>query len=422
MKPFIAFFRLVVRKGDLIVTDADGVRHAFGDGTGKAVFMQITDPRLHRELALRPSLAIGEGFMAGTLQPTNGTTLIELLTLLMENERRATASGVIGAIGAASRAVGRWRVYNPATRARRNVAHHYDLKDELFDLFLDPDHQYSCAFFAAPTDTLEMAQERKKRILARKLTLAPGQRVLDIGSGWGGLGLFLAKEFGVDVTGLTLSEHQLAKSNARARAAGLADHCRFVLRDYRAERGSYDRIVSVGMFEHVGPKHYETYFKQVHRLLNPDGAALIHSIGAFNCAGPIPSWIDKYIFPGAYVPTLSETTPHIEHANLKLTDIEIWRLHYAETLRHWRQNFMANRDAAKAMYDERFCRMWEFYLTACEVGFRIGDIMVMQMQMARRQDAVPLTRDYLFGAGTLPHERGLREAPRPAAPKSGQAA
>jgi cyclopropane-fatty-acyl-phospholipid synthase len=260
-----------------------------------------------------------------------------------------------------------------------------------------------------------MAQMRKKRLIARKLLLSPGQRVLDIGSGWGGLGLFLAQEYGVDVTGLTLSEHQLTKSNERARAAGLADRCRFVLQDYRAETGRYDRVVSVGMFEHVGPKHYDSYFRQIYRLLHDDGVAMIHSIGAFNRAGPIPAWIAKYIFPGAYVPTLSETTPRIESADLKLTDIEIWRLHYAETLRHWRQNFMANREAVRAMYDERFCRMWEFYLVSCEVGFRIGDIMVMQMQMARRQDAVPLTRDYLAGGATLPQERTVREAPRSAA-------
>jgi len=408
MKPFAAFFRLIIRSGNLVVIDADGQRHVFGDGHGKPMTMRLTDPRLHQRLAFKPSLAIGEGFMEGTLRTEQDTSLLELLLLLMTNESAASSKGVLNMISALNRIIGRWSVRNPIRRARRNVAHHYDLSDELFDLFLDRDHQYSCAYFASPADSLDVAQERKKALIARKLVLSPGLSVLDIGSGWGGLGLSLAANHGVDVTGLTLSEHQHARSNARARDATLANRCRFALRDYRQETGRYDRIVSVGMFEHVGLPNYNTFFQTVSRLLKDDGVALVHSIGSFNRAGPCPAWMDKYIFPGAYVPTLSEVTPAVEHANLKITDIEIWRLHYAETLRHWRENFMANRERAKALYDERFCRMWEFYLTACEAGFRIADVMVFQLQLAKRQDAVPLTRNYLF-----PEKEPLRSVPPP---------
>ncbi|MBY0510444.1 MAG: cyclopropane-fatty-acyl-phospholipid synthase family protein, partial [Rhodospirillaceae bacterium] len=281
-------------------------------------------------------------------------------------------------------------------RAQRNVAHHYDLGDPLFDLFLDSDRQYSCAYFAEPSDSLEQAQSNKKMLIARKLLLAPGQRVLDIGSGWGGLGLSLASRYGADVTGITLSREQLATSNARAKSSGVDDHCRFLFRDYREEPGHYDRIVSVGMFEHVGLRHYGTFFKHIAEMLNEDGVALIHSIGMYARPGPAPEWIKKYTFPGCYVPALSQVMPAVQNAGLKVTDIEIWRLHYAETIRHWRQRFLANRSKALMLYDERFCRMWEFYLTCCEVSFRIEDLMVFQIQLAHHQTAVPITRDYLM--------------------------
>jgi cyclopropane-fatty-acyl-phospholipid synthase len=409
MKPFIPLFRFLIRRGNLIIVDADGVRHVFGDGTGKPAVMRLRDKTLHERLAFKPSLALGEGFMDGTLFPDEGTTLIELLTLLIENEAAASSKFPLNIATAIGRAIGRMQAYNPVPRARRNVAHHYDLSDDLFDLFLDRDRQYSCAHFADPAEPLDAAQQRKKELISRKLILSPGQRVLDIGSGWGGLGLHLAREHHVDVTGVTLSDNQFAKSNARARGAGLAGSCRFLLRDYRHETGVYDRVVSVGMFEHVGVRNYNQFFNQLSKLLADDGVALIHSIGAFNRAGPCPAWMDKYIFPGAYVPTLSEVTPAVEQSGLKITDIEIWRLHYAETLRNWRANFMAKRDIACGMYDERFCRMWEFYLTACEVGFRIGDIMVFQLQLAKRQDAVPLTRGYLLDQYAAAQQRRAAE-------------
>jgi cyclopropane-fatty-acyl-phospholipid synthase len=402
MKPFVPFFRAVIRSGALTVIDADGMRHVFGDGVGPSAAMRLTDRRLHRRLAFRPSLALGEGYMEGTLAPAEGSRLIDLLTLLMANESAASRAGAYGWLCRAASRIGRWAAANSPARSRHNVAHHYDLKGELFGLFLDADRQYSCAYFEEPALDIDEAQRRKKRLIMRKLLLSPGQRVLDIGSGWGGLGLSIARDAGADVTGITLSDEQLAFSNARARAEGLASRCRFVLQDYRHETGRYQRIVSVGMLEHVGLRNYDAFFRKVASCLADDGVAVIHSIGAFDRPGPIPAWVAKYIFPGAYVPTLSEIAGPVERAGLKVTDIEIWRMHYAETLRHWRERFAAHRAAAAALYDERFCRMWEFYLAACETAFRIGDTMVFQLQLAKDQAAVPLTRNYLADVGSLP--------------------
>jgi cyclopropane-fatty-acyl-phospholipid synthase len=290
------------------------------------------------------------------------------------------------------------RIYqlNPVWRARRNVAHHYDLSDQLYELFLDDDRQYSCAYFRTPENDLETAQHDKKRHIAAKLLLRPGQKVLDIGSGWGGLAIYLAAESGVEVTGLTLSEEQLKASQRRAAAAGLADRVRFYLRDYREETGQYDRIVSVGMFEHVGVNHYPAFFAKLKGLLAPDGVALLHSIGRMEGPGMTNTWLRKYIFPGGYSPALSEVVPVAERAHLWITDIEVLRLHYAETLRQWRNRFEQNRDRIRALYDERFCRMWEVYLVGSEVAFRRAGHLVFQMQLAKSLDTVPLTRDYMF--------------------------
>jgi cyclopropane-fatty-acyl-phospholipid synthase len=289
----------------------------------------------------------------------------------------------------------RWlQQHNPVGRARENVAHHYDLSDTLYDLFLDRDRQYSCAYFTAD-ETLEEAQDNKKRHLAAKLLLEPGQKLLDIGSGWGGLALYLARVANVDVTGVTLSVEQHKVANERARAAGLADRVRFHLRDYREDKGRYDRIVSVGMFEHVGVQHYREFFGQVRNMLTENGVCLLHSIGRMEPPGSTSAWLRKYIFPGGYTPALSETLAAVERERLYVCDIEILRLHYAKTLRHWYDRFQANRSRIEALYDARFCRMWEFYLKGCEVSFKYANQMVFQMQLARRQEAVPLTRDYV---------------------------
>jgi cyclopropane-fatty-acyl-phospholipid synthase len=289
----------------------------------------------------------------------------------------------------------RFLQYNPVPRARRNVAHHYDLSDQLYELFLDRDRQYSCAYFRTLEDDLETAQLNKKRHIAAKLVLRPGDKVLDIGCGWGGMALYLASECDVDVTGLTLSAEQHTVAQRRAAAAGLSDRVRFHLRDYREERGRYDRIVSVGMFEHVGVNHYGQFFAQLKSMLTPDGIALLHAIGRMEGPGSTNPWLRKYIFPGGYSPALSEVTPAAEKARLWITDIEILRLHYAETLRHWRARFEHNRERIRALYDERFCRMWELYLTGSEVAFRRQGHFVFQMQLAKSVDTVPLTRDYM---------------------------
>jgi cyclopropane-fatty-acyl-phospholipid synthase len=288
--------------------------------------------------------------------------------------------------------------FNPKERARRNVAHHYDLSGALYDLFLDDDRQYSCAYFRRPGDGLETAQEQKKRHIAAKLLLEPGMTVLDIGSGWGGLDLYLAENADVKVTGVTLSTEQLNVSRRRADETGLAGRVEYFLRDYREQTGVFDRIVSVGMFEHVGVGHFDAFFSTVRDRLADDGVALLHMIGRADGPGVTDAWIRKYIFPGGYFPALSEVSFAIEKAGLWVTDIEVLRLHYAETLRHWRRRFLANRDKAVALYDERFCRMWEFYLAASEISFRYMNCAVYQIQLAKRQEAVPLTRDYMAKA------------------------
>jgi cyclopropane-fatty-acyl-phospholipid synthase len=299
---------------------------------------------------------------------------------------------------------------NGIARSQRNVAHHYDLSSRLYDLFLDEDKQYSCAFFERPTDTLEAAQLTKKRRIAAKLALAPGQRVLDIGSGWGGLALHLAQNTGADVTGITLSQEQLRLAQERAAKAGVEGQVRFRLEDYRQTSGTFDRIVSVGMFEHVGLAQYSSFFKKVASLLADDGVALIHTIGRSDRPGSTNPWIAKYIFPGGYMPALSEIVPLVERADLIVTDVEVLRLHYASTLAEWRRRFAANREEAKALYDERFCRMWEFYLAGAEMGFRYGGLVVFQLQLAKRVDILPLARDYMTPPALPQHTDELRAA------------
>jgi cyclopropane-fatty-acyl-phospholipid synthase len=287
--------------------------------------------------------------------------------------------------------------YNPAVRAQKNVAHHYDLNGRLYSLFLDRDRQYSCAYFRRGDETLEEAQQAKKRHIAAKLCLdRPDLKVLDIGCGWGGLALTLARDYGARVTGITLSREQLAEARSRAIAEGLEDRVNFELMDYRSVNQQFDRIVSVGMFEHVGIGYYQTFCDTVARSLTPDGVALLHAIGRSDGPSCTNAWLDKYIFPGGYCPSLSEVLPSVERSGLVAADIEILRLHYAQTLRQWRWRFAANRDTIASIYDERFCRMFEFYLCGSELAFRRGDHMVFQIQLCARQDAVPLTRDYLY--------------------------
>jgi len=383
-----------IRTGRLRVIDAAGRQHVFEGSPGPSATIRLHDRSLHWKLPLRPRLFVGEAYMDGTLTVEEGS-LYDFIEILVSNDAaQATALPMrLGQTG--GRLVRFVHQYNPVPRARRNVAHHYDLSDQLYELFLDRDRQYSCAYFRTPADDLDTAQENKKRHIAAKLLLRPGQKVLDIGSGWGGLALYLAAECGADVTGLTLSEEQHKVATRRAAAAGLSDRVRFHLRDYREEKGRYDRIVSVGMFEHVGVIQYPAFFRGLSDMLEPDGVALLHSIGRMDGPGTTNPWLRKYIFPGAYSPALSEVVPEAQRARLWITDVEILRLHYAETLRAWRRRFEQNRDRIRALYDERFCRMWELYLVGTELAFRRDICLVFQMQLAKAVDTVPLTRDYM---------------------------
>ncbi|MFI5000197.1 MAG: class I SAM-dependent methyltransferase [Reyranellales bacterium] len=390
----------VLGEGQLTVIDAAGRSHRLeGARKGPAVTMRVHTWWTGMRLVLRPRLAFGEAYMDGTLTVEQGD-LYDLLDLLGRNIARIEATLFVRWSYGLQRAI-RWvEQYNPVGKAQRNVAHHYDLNDQLYAFFLDRDRQYSCAYFKTGDEPLEQAQLDKKLHIAAKLLLKPDLRVLDIGSGWGGMGLFLGEQFGVDVTGVTLSKEQHAVSSRRALEGGLADRVRFKLLDYRQEPGRYDRIVSVGMFEHVGVAHYIEFFTKVKELLKDDGVMLLHAIGRMEPPGGTNTWLRKYIFPGGYTPALSEVLAAIEKVGLWVTDVEVLRLHYAETLQHWRRRFLANREAIKqtAGYDERFCRMWEFYLAGCEVAFRYMNQIVFQIQIARRQDAVPLTRDYMVDA------------------------
>jgi len=380
--------------GTLRVIDTDGRTHVFSGAPGPDVTIRLHDSALSRKLFFNPRLYAGEAYMDGTLT-VEGGTIYDFLDLVSWNMERAPRHPLRPFYAGFGKFLRGLQQYNPIHRSRANVAHHYDLSERLYELFLDKDQQYSCAYFADPSDDLETAQLNKKRHLAAKLLLEPGQRVLDIGSGWGGLALYLARECGVEVTGLTLSTEQHKVATQRAAAAGLGDRVRFHLKDYREESGIYDRIVSVGMFEHVGIVQFQTFFDKVKGLLAEDGIAMLHAIGRGDGPGVTNPWIRKYIFPGGYSPALSEVLPAVEKSGLWVTDIEILRLHYAETLRAWQQRFQANREEIRKLYDERFCRMWEFYLAGAEVTFRRHEYMVWQMQLSRTIDTVPLTRDYV---------------------------
>ncbi len=382
-------------EGSLTVRFPDGSESVFCGAPGPARAVEIKNWGAARRILLDPGLAFGEAYVDGSLVPL-GCTIYEVLDALLTAAARGGLGPVVRLREALARAAKRWAQFNPADRARRNVARHYDLNSALYALMLDPDRQYSCAYFRRGDETLEEAQLAKKRHIAAKLLLTrPGLRVLDIGSGWGGLALTLAAEYGADVTGITLSQEQLEASRGRAAAAGLSDRVRFELIDYRAVPQRFDRIVSVGMFEHVGVNHYRRFFGVVRRCLEPDGVALIHAIGRSHGPKTTNPWLRRYIFPGGYSPAMSEVLPAVERSGLLVTDLEILRLHYAQTLACWRANLARNRETITELYDERFLRMFEFYLSGSELAFRRTGHMVWQLQLAQRQSAVPLTRDYI---------------------------
>jgi cyclopropane-fatty-acyl-phospholipid synthase len=398
-----------VRRGTFRVTTSRGKVLTFGDGTGQPVSVRFTSRAAEWGILLDPELKFGEAYMNGSFVVEQGSIADVLAIMLGQNTDVPHWARPQYLIRYLARRIAQ---FNPRQRARRNVAHHYDLDGRLYSLFLDADRQYSCGYFENPEQSLDDAQLAKKRHLAAKLVLDRGRpgkdlRVLDIGCGWGGLGLYLAETAGADVTGVTLSQEQHAIADERAAEKGLSDRARFHLQDYRDVDGPFDRIVSVGMFEHVGVNHYSTFFRKSAQLLADDGVMVLHSIGRSEGPAATNPWITKYIFPGGYIPSLSEVLPQVEKFGLLVTDIEILRLHYAETLKAWRERFLAHRNEIERIYDQRFERMWEFYLAASEMSFREQNMMVFQLQLTKRQGVVPMTRDYIAR-----EEQRLRAAER----------
>ena len=386
----------VVRTGRLRFIFADGRDLDLGDQTGPQVVARFTDAQAPWALVLDPDLSLGELFTSGRLVMDQGT-VYDLLVLVLQHGDDAPATAFANLMDRLRVGLRRLGAGNDPDRSRRNVGHHYDLDDRMYALFLDPEWQYSCAYFEHAGQSLADAQVAKMRHITAKLAIRGGERTLDIGCGWGGLAGHLAKTTNVGhVHGVTLSQEQFARASAMVVQRGLQDRITFGLEDYRHVTGQFDRIVSVGMFEHVGRAWYETFFQTCAARLSPDGVMLLHTIGVSDAPSLTNPWITKYIFPGGHLPALSEILPAIERAGLMVTDIEVLRLHYAETLNHWRAAFMARRDEARALFDERFCRMWEYYLSMSEAAFRHEGVVVFQIQLTRRVDTLPITRDYLM--------------------------
>ena len=384
----------VIRKGNLTWIQHDGNIHHYGDGSGELIKIRTTKDFSEIKLLLNPSLQFGESYMNGSLIMEEGR-IHDLLKLLFSNSKIDVDHWIMDVSRAVRFILNKFNVGNYLSKSKKNVAHHYDLSDQLYDLFLDKDRQYSCAYFNSPNDTLDQAQTNKKELIAKKLLLEKGQNVLDIGCGWGGMASFLSKRSEVNVKGITLSEEQIQYANKRKQTESL-HNVEYKLQDYRKVNETYDRIVSVGMFEHVGTKHYQDFFNKVYDLLNDTGVALIHTIGRLSEPSTNDPWIEKYIFPGGYIPALSETVSKIEKSGLSMTDIQILKFHYAETLKRWRYNFYDNIDKVKEIYDEKFCRMWDFYLSSSQASFEESTLVVFQLQLSKNKKTVPDKRDYLL--------------------------
>jgi cyclopropane-fatty-acyl-phospholipid synthase len=404
----------LLAKGSITLVRPGGKVETYGPGDGKHLTVRFTDRKVAFDVLKNPRLGVGEAYMDGRLLIEDGT-ILDLLELIVGSNRWEDKGEGRAALSKGKNKLKRFFQRNSFRRARRNVAHHYDLKDELYELFLDEDKQYSCAYFTDPRNSLEQAQADKKAHIAAKLALRPGQRVLDIGCGWGGMALYLNKVADVDVLGVTLSERQLKIARQRAEAAGVSDRVKFELRDYRLLDEPFDRIVSVGMFEHVGGRHYDEFFAQCRRLLKPDGVMLLHTIGKLGeiSKGPDP-FTDKWIFPGYHLPSLSQMAEASEKVRLIASDVENLRLHYGLTLRHWLERACLARAEIEAMYDARFFRMWEFYLAGGIVMFESGAACNYQVQYIRERTALPITRDYMAEAEARYRERGAEDAPKAA--------
>ena len=390
-----SFLNKIFKKGGFILTDANSKDYIIGEPGNNPIKLKILNKKLHYKLLFRPDLYFGEAYTDGDVIIENGT-LTDFLDLFLMNIGRKELNFFSYLI---NRFMGSYRYltnFNFIKKSKMNVSHHYDISDDLYDLFLDPKKQYSCAYFKNENDSLETAQNNKIQHIIKKLNIKPNQKVLDIGSGWGSLAIDIAKHMKCEVTGITLSENQLKYSNQKVKEMNLDNQVKFKLMDYRELKEKFDRIVSVGMFEHVGRKFYKKFFSQIKNLLNNDGVALIHTIGSVNPPRDPHPWITKYIFPGGYTPSLSEVTTPLEKAGLIVTDIEVLRLHYSHTLRHWKENCMRNKEKIIQMFDEKFFRMWEFYLTGCEMAFKWGDQVVYQFQLTKNYKSTPMTRDYIY--------------------------
>ena len=392
----VSFLNNLIQYDGFELVDANSKKYVIGNPIKeKPIVLKLLDQKLMQKLLINPDLYFGEAYMNGSLVIENGT-ITEFLDLAFRNIGR----GDINFYGTVIKKIkGTFRYltsFNKILKSKENVAHHYDISEKLYDLFLDKNRQYSCAYFKNDNDTLEEAQKNKMHHIIKKLNIKPNQKVLDIGSGWGTLALEIAKETNASVTGITLSENQFEYSKNKAKEMNLSNQVEFKLIDYRQLNEKFDKIVSVGMFEHVGRKFYRTYFNTVSKLLNEKGIALIHTIGSTMPPRDPQPWITKYIFPGGYTPSLSEAVKPIEDSGLIISDIEVLRLHYAHTLRHWKERFLSKKDAVLDMFDEKFFRMWEFYLASCEMAFKWGDQVVFQFQLTRDNTSVPNTRDYIY--------------------------
>ena len=392
----VSFLNKLIKEDGFILIDANSKKYIIGNPKKKVpIILKLLDKKLHYKLFIYPDLYFGEAYTDGTLEIENGS-LTDFLEITMKNIGRNEIN-IFGKILKKIRGTYRYLTnFNIAKKSKDNVAHHYDISDDLYDLFLDPKRQYSCAYFKSENESLETAQNNKIDHLIKKLNLKPNQKVLDIGSGWGSLAIEIAKKTKCEVTGITLSENQYKYSLNKVKENNLENQVQFKLVDYRNLREKFDRIVSVGMFEHVGRKFYKTFFRQVNNLLNYDGLALIHTIGSINGPRDPQPWITKYIFPGGYTPSMSELASPIEKSGLIVSDIEVLRMHYSHTLRHWKERCISNKSKILEMFDEKFFRMWEFYLTSCELAFKLEDQVVFQFQLTKDLTTAPTTRDYIY--------------------------
>ena len=389
-------FNKIFKKDGFILIDTDLKKYIIGSPENKKpITLRLLDKKLHYKLLFRPDLYFGEAYSDGTIKIENGT-LTEFLNLALMNIGRNELNFFSQLLNKLSGSYRYLTNFNFIKKSQMNVAHHYDLSDDLYDLFLDPKKQYSCGYFKNPNDSLENAQNNKINHIIKKLNIKPNQKILDIGSGWGSLAIDIAKSAKCEVTGITLSENQYNHSVKKVKELNLENQVKFKLIDYRQLNEKFDRIVSIGMFEHVGRKFYKKFFKKISELLKEDGIALIHTIGSVNPPRDPHPWITKYIFPGGYTPSMSEVTSPIEKSGLIVSDIEVLRMHYSHTLRCWKESFLLNKEKVITLFDERFFRMWEFYLTSCEIAFKWGDQVVYQFQLTKNYTSVPNTRDYIY--------------------------